>query len=261
MRRLYIGQILFPPKCAGCRERLDVFSEPFGASDAFCVNCRADWEKEKLSACPSCRVAAIECTCRPDILDKKYIDCISLVKFGRAQSVDALIYSLKKRKVAKNFDFASSELAKRFKSYEKNTDRDLSGAIFTSVPRKRRSIARFGFDHAKILARQTAEKLGHPYEELIMRVGHSKDQKKLSRSDRGKNVKGSFGLAIEGKINEKTVVLVDDVVTTGSTALECIRVLRDGGAKHIVLLSLSHAAEKKKAKRKRLRGRKNAKKD
>ena len=183
------------------------------------------------------------------------------MKFGRTQSVDALIYSLKKRKIAKNFDFASSELAKRFKSYEKNTDRDLSGVIFTNVPRKRRTIAKFGFDHAKILARQTAEKLGRPYEELIMRVGYARDQKKLSRSERSQNVKGNFELAIEGKLHEKTVVLVDDVVTTGSTALECIRVLRNGGAKHIVLLSLSHAAEKKKAKRKRLTGIKNTKKD
>ena len=113
MRRLFIGQFLFPPKCAGCRERLDVFDSNFVGDEAFCKSCRTEWEKEKLSACPSCRVAAIECTCRPDILDKKYIDCISLVKFGRTQSVDALIYSLKKRKIAKNFDFASSELAKR----------------------------------------------------------------------------------------------------------------------------------------------------
>ena len=187
MKRLFIGQFLFPPKCSGCRERLDVFADQFGSNEALCKNCRAEWEKEKLSACPNCRVAAIECTCRPDILDKKYIDCISLLKFGRTQSVDALIYSLKKRKIAKNFDFASSELAKRFKTYEKNSDRDLSDAIFTNVPRKRRTIAKFGFDHAKILARQTAEKLGHPYEELIRRVGNAKDQKKLSKSERSKN--------------------------------------------------------------------------
>ena len=261
MRRTFLGQLLFPPKCVSCRERLDSFDSEFGSDAAFCRNCRAEWEREKLEACPTCRVAAIECTCRPETLDKKYIDCISLVKFGRTHSADALIYSLKKQKVAKNFDFAASELAKRFTTYAKNTDRDLSDTIFTNVPRKRSSIASFGFDHAKILAEETAKKLGRPYDELIMRVGLGKDQKRLTKSERSKNVKGSFRLGIVGKLNEKTVVLVDDVVTTGSTAIECIKALRDGGAKNIVLLSISRTAEKKKAKRIVLRSRKNAKKD
>ena len=260
MKRLFLGQLLFPPKCAGCHERLDALDSEFGSDQAFCRDCRSEWEKEKLNACPGCRVAAVECTCRPELLDKKYIDCISIVKFGRTQSADALIYSLKRRKVAKNFEFASSELAKRFKTYEKNTDRDLSDVIFTNVPRKRSSIAKFGFDHAKILAEMTASALGLPYEELIMRVGSGKDQKKLTREQRSKNVKGNFELSIQGKLNEGTVVLVDDVVTTGSTAIECIRVLREGGAKNIVLLSLSRTAEKKKARRKRLKGRKTQKK-
>lgn len=261
MKRAFLSELMFPPKCVGCSERLSSFEDSFDGGYAFCINCRAEWEREKLNACPTCRVAAIECTCRPEILDKKYIDCVSLVKFGRAQSVDGLIYSLKKRKIRKNFDFASSELAKRFLTYSEKTERDISDAIFTNVPRKRTSIARFGFDHAKILAKMTAKKVGHPYEELIFRRGDGKDQKKLTLKERSENVKGSFELAIEGKINEKTVVLVDDVVTSGNTALECIKILRAGGAKNVVLLSIAHASEKKKAKRKRRAGRKNSKKD
>ena len=259
MKRAFLSELLFPPKCVGCGERLDSFEDTFDGGYAFCVNCRAEWEREKLNACPTCRVAAIECTCRPEILDKKHIDCISLVKFGRVQSADRLIYSLKKTR--KNFDFASTELAKRFLTYAEKTDKDISNAIFTNVPRKRASIARFGFDHAKILAKMIAEKSGYPYEELLMRTGNAKDQKKLTLKERGENVKGNFELAVEGRINEKTVVLVDDVVTTGNTAHECIRVLRAGGVKNVVLISIAHAPEKKTAKRKRRAGRKNSKND
>ena len=261
MKRAFLSELLFPPKCVGCGDRLDSLEDTCDGGYAFCINCRAEWEREKLNACPACRVAAIECTCRPEILDKKHIDCISLVKFGRVQSADILIYSLKKRKLRKNFDFASTELAKRFLTYAEKTDKDFSDAIFTNVPRKRSSIARFGFDHAKILAKMTAEKAGYPYERLLMRRGNAKDQKKLTLEERSKNVKNNFELAVEGKINEKTVVLVDDVVTTGNTAHECIKVLRSGGVKNVVLLSIAHAPERIKARRKRKADRKNSKKD
>lgn len=261
MKTSMLSQLFFPPKCVGCKKRLDIFDEDFNDSRAFCVDCLERWEKEKLDACPTCRVAAVECTCCPDILDKKHIDCISLIKFGRTQSADALIYSLKKQKIAKNFEFASNELAKRFCDYEKSCTKDISDAIFTNVPRKRSTIFTYGFDHARLLAKMTASKVGYPYKELIGRVGRSKDQKMLTGADRKKNVKGKFELSVCGKITERTVVLVDDVITTGSTASECVKVLREGGVKNVVILSLSHAAEKKKAKRKRSKERKNTKKD
>ena len=261
MRSFILGQLFFPPRCVGCRRRLDIFSKDFEDSSAFCDECLKMWEKEKLDPCPTCRVAAVECTCRPEVLEKKYIDCISLVKFGRTQSVDSLIYSLKKKKISKDFEFAANELAKRFLDYKDNCTRDISDAIFTNVPRKRSNVSQYGFDHARILAEMTAKKVGHSYEELILRIGFSRDQKKLTKSERRKNTRGSFELAIDDEIVEKTVVLVDDVITTGSTASECIKVLREGGVKNVVLLSISHAAEKKKAKRKRQRQIKNSKKD
>lgn len=260
MKSNVLGELLFPPKCVGCGERRSIFEKTDDFDYAFCPKCRAEWEKEKLSACPTCRVAAVECTCTPSLLDKKHIDCISLVKFGRTECVDRLIYSLKKKKTAKNFDFASSELAKRFLSYADKNDVDLSDVIFTHVPRKRSSITRYGFDHAEILAKESARLAGCSYEELIYRIRGGKDQKKLSYAERRKNIAKSFGVAIEGDINESCVVLVDDVVTSGNTAHECIKILRGNGVKRVVLLSIARAPEKKVAKRKRTL-RKKSKKD
>ena len=227
--------------------------------DAFCDECRAEWEREKRTECPTCRVAAVECTCTPDVLDRKHIDCISLVKFGRTQSADRLIYSLKKRKNARNFAFAASELAKRYLSYADRNGVNACDVIFTHVPRKRASITRFGFDHAEILARSAARVVGCSYDELIRRIRDGKDQKKLGFTDRRRNVAKSFELAIKGELSEKCVVLVDDVVTTGNTARECIRVLRENGVKKVVLLSIARAPEKKVSKRKRAKAKKSKK--
>lgn len=251
-----LAELLFPPKCVGCGARLEIFDNNPGA---FCDNCRADWETDKQSACPTCRVAANECTCAPAALDKKHIHCISLVKFGRTECVDRLIYSIKKRRITRSFDFAADELAVRLDAFRKTSDLDLADAIVTHVPRKRASIVEHGFDHAQILARMTAEKSGYKYESLIRRVRGGKDQKKLTSKERGKNVKGSFEPSFVGEPMPSVVILVDDVVTTGSTAEECIKSLRAVGVKNVVLLSIARASEQKKAKRKRRMSKKSKK--
>lgn len=259
MKRNFLGDLLFPPKCVGCGERMSVFDGEADEMGAFCENCRAEWERDKLLECPTCRVAAVECTCTPSVLDRKHIDCISLVKFGRTESVDRLIYSLKRRKSSKNFSFASDELAKRFVTYADKEGLSASDVIFTHVPRKRATITRYGFDHAEILAKETAACVGGRYERLLVRVRDRRDQKKLGIDERAENVSGAFKLAPNTVIASDYVVLIDDVVTSGNTARECIRVLKNSGIKKAILLSIARAPEKKVAKRKHVQTKKSKK--
>ena len=253
MRRSFLSELLFPPKCVGCKERLDIFDGKRRDEDAFCPKCRAEWEREKLESCPSCGVAAIDCACCPSTLKRKYIDCIALIKFGRTLSADRLIYTIKKRRIQKAFSFASDELAKRFKGYCHRYNLDLSEAIFTNVPRKASSVARYGFDHAKLLSEMTAKLTGNEYAELLVRRGRSRDQKKLSGEERRRNVEGKFAVAPNTDLKGKTVVLVDDVVTTGNTAYQCIRALRKQGVSKVVLLSIARAPQKKRPRRRKRR--------
>lgn len=253
MGRSFLSELLFPPKCIGCKERLDIFDEKRRDEDAFCPKCRAEWEREKLDNCPSCGVAAIDCACCPPTLKRKYVDCIALIKFGRTLSADRLIYTIKKRRLQKAFSFASDELAKRFKVYCYRYNVDLSEAIFTNVPRKASSVAKYGFDHAKLLAEMTAGLTGNRYMELIVRRGRSRDQKKLSGEERRHNVEGLFSIIPDADLKGKTVVLVDDVVTTGNTAYQCIRAMRKQGVSKVVLLSIARAPQKKRPKGKKRR--------
>ena len=250
MKISFFRDLFFVPKCVGCGKRFDILSERDGGREAYCDECRAAYEREKLESCSGCGVAAIECTCAPKPLEKKYIDCISLVKFGRSMCVDRLIYALKKRRNDKNFEFVSDELAKRFLSFSYQSGVEPTAVMFTSVPRKESSIDKYGFDHAERLARMTAGKLDSEYSELLIRVSDGKDQKKLDLGKRQKNVMGRFAIAPSVDIDGRTVVLVDDVVTTGSTASECIKALRDAGAAKIILLSISRSAPKAVARRK-----------
>ncbi|MGI6721756.1 MAG: ComF family protein [Anaerovoracaceae bacterium] len=63
------------------------------------------------------------------------------------------------------------------------------------------------------------------------------DQKSLSKEERNKNVRGAFSFA--GDLTGRTVVLIDDISSTGSTLRECIRVLRNSGAQEVVVIVLA----------------------
>lgn len=63
------------------------------------------------------------------------------------------------------------------------------------------------------------------------------DQKPLSAENREKNVAGAF--YYEGDLTEKTVILIDDIISTGSTVRECIRVLKSNGANRVIVLVLA----------------------
>lgn len=246
----FFRRLFFVPRCAGCGARFNIFNNDGGELMSLCKTCRASWEREKLNSCSTCGVAAIDCVCAPKIIEKKYVDCIALVKFGRAAAVDRLIYTLKRRKIDRNFQFASSELAKRFLVYLRKHNIDPSDVVFTNVPRKISSIYRYGFDHAELLSRISAKMSGCEYDELLVRVSDGRDQKKLGADKRAENAKGRFELFDDRSLKGRIVVLVDDVVTTGNTANECVKLLRSKGASKIVLLSISRAPEKQIARRK-----------
>ncbi len=260
MKNNFISELLFPPGCVGCNKRFDIFDSKYKDNDAFCPECRADWEREKLESCPSCGVAAVDCECSPEILNKRYIDCIALVKFGRTLCADRLIYTLKRKNHKRAFTFACEELARRLAAYENRYNIDLSGSIITNVPRKKKSITVYGFDHGRELALGVAALSGCEYKPLISRVGRGKDQKKMSPDERRCNASGKFKPTDElYELTGQTVILVDDVVTSGNTALECIKVLRAQGAEKVILLSIARTPERRVSRRKRRKS-KNAEK-
>ncbi len=241
----FVKNLLAPPRCAGCGERMGAFDD-FGAA-AFCDTCRIKWERAKRSMCSGCKLENVECVCDSKAIKGTRI--LSLIKFGNSMSCDRLIYSLKRRHNKRFFDFAVDELYKRIRAEEKLIMTDLSSAIFTNVPRSLHSKSSFGFDHAQLLAISLAERMGGDYRSLLVRRWGGRAQKKLGGEERKRNVKNRFAFNVKEDIKGKTVILVDDVLTTGATAAECIKVLRENGAYEVMLLIIARS-EKKKRKNK-----------
>jgi predicted amidophosphoribosyltransferase len=111
--------------------------------------------------------------------------------------------------------------------------RGLGAEAVTWVPGRRRDARRRGFDHAEVLARGVACRLGLPAAGLLRQASVRRDQAGLTAAQRRLNLAGAF----DGRRFERPVVLVDDLVTTGATAAACAAALRGAGVPSVEVLA------------------------
>lgn len=110
--------------------------------------------------------------------------------------------------------------------------------LVTFAPRRPQAVRSAGFDQAQELAKEVARGLNLPIETLLIRRGRSRPQRALSAEERIRNVRGVFCPA--RPLSGETVLLIDDVVTTGASVRECARILKGAGAQRVYVLTLAH---------------------
>jgi ComF family protein len=113
-----------------------------------------------------------------------------------------------------------------------------SGEILVPVPLHRTRLWRRGFNQSALVARELSRRLGlrsDPF--LLRRLKRTPPLKGMSPLQRRKTVAGAFKVTDKEKVAGKTIILVDDVLTTGSTAEACARALRRAGAARVELIS------------------------
>lgn len=111
--------------------------------------------------------------------------------------------------------------------------------IITSVPLYPSRQKWRGFNQSELLAKLFANKLGLKYENTLKRIRNTKPQMKLLASERKRNIKNAFELAVSNQLSDVSILLIDDVWTTGSTLKECCYVLKRGGAKIVWALTIA----------------------
>jgi ComF family protein len=96
-----------------------------------------------------------------------------------------------------------------------------------------------GFNQSELLARGIGRKWGLPVRKTLRRRRFTSAQAGLSNTERRKNVAAAF--ASRCRVEGQRVLLIDDVLTTGSTAAACARALRDAGAVRIAIATVARA--------------------
>lgn len=99
-----------------------------------------------------------------------------------------------------------------------------------------------GFNQAQVMAEEIARIKGINLEDsVLVKTKNVPPQTFLEFEEREENVKGAFRVVAKERIERKTLILVDDVYTTGSTVKECSLVLRKAGAREVRVLTLAQA--------------------
>ena len=124
----------------------------------------------------------------------------------------------------------------------------LEGGAFTAlipVPSSEKKIRKRGYNQAELLARQAAGELGLPlWTDSLIKTKETASLRLSTGQERRSILEGAFCVPENAceKVRGADILLVDDVVTTGSTADACAQALRDAGAKSVCVLCFASAA-------------------
>ncbi len=109
--------------------------------------------------------------------------------------------------------------------------------VVTAVPASHFPALRRGFAHVERLAEQFCRAAGLTYRQVLVRVREGKQQKSVPHRLRAENVRGSFAADEGCELSGKSILIIDDIKTTGATVNECAGVLKKAGAARVEVLT------------------------
>ena len=237
----FLGRFVYTRKCAACSELMSYDRD----AEAFCAECRAKWEMAKVEECKRCGKAVCECVCMARALEASGALCHhKLVKYSlKSPVVHHTIMYIKKNKNHRVTDFLASQLCAVLLADEDLPKLDAENCVVAYVPRSRSAVIEYGHDQSELLAKAIANKMGVYFAPALKRKRRwAVAQKKLNAKQRAQNVKKMFELDSNCKnlIDQKIVLLVDDIVTTGASMGVCASVLIRSGVRLVICLSVAY---------------------
>ena len=243
LKRLLIN-ILFPPKCMACRELLDVEKNAI-ENIALCPDCLARYRIAKAEVCPECNLSAELCLCG---VSKRGIETGDMPKLfyyrvDKESSIQSrIVYALKHENDKRVAMYLADELSVGVLRLMLSNKIDPSDCIYTYIPRRSQAVAEDGFDQGERLAMCVAKIFDSEkcFARVFVRHG-GKEQKKLNANERKANIKSAIKLRKNKirKIQNKTVLLFDDLVTSGVTMSVAKSILKDAGAKAVYCITVA----------------------
>ncbi len=226
-------ETLYPTRCAVCDK----------PGVLLCFGCRQHLAHiDAWKACPRCGAAwgYLECTeCNPVSLAAFGIDTLPF-----ASCRNALLYNDATKRIVNVYkDQGEQRLAKEMAHLMAplvSPEILASIDVITYIPATRTAFDRRGFDHGFLLATHVGEEVGRPVASVLARPRTS-DQRALGNRGRIANMQEAFQTTPHAPVAGKTLLLIDDVMTTGATLIDASRALRAAGARQVHVITFAHA--------------------
>jgi ComF family protein len=111
--------------------------------------------------------------------------------------------------------------------------------VIIPVPMYLKKKRRRGFNQSEEIAKLISVSTGIPLSTTLIKTKETKPQMDLNRKERTENIKNCFAVKNKEEVENKTILLLDDVYTTGMTMDECAKVLKENGSKEVWGLSVA----------------------
>ncbi|MCL5410717.1 MAG: ComF family protein [Patescibacteria group bacterium] len=211
-------EIFFPKRCVNCGKI---------ALHFVCPVCVQNIEKVKTSTCPVCgKISQFGKFC-PNCKKAELGGIITAARY-EIGPIKEMVHHLKYSGMTSLAEMLGELIVERL---EREMPR--GNIVVVPVPLHRKREFSRGFNQAELIARYISKRLNISGGMALSRVKNTESQVKLSGDLRKKNLIDAFACTDEELILGKTVLLVDDVTTTGSTLIECAKILKQNGAKKV----------------------------
>jgi competence protein ComFC len=228
--------IFFPKFCVNCKKM----------GDYLCPNCFTYLSYEVSNICLVCIKPSYDGLIHPKCHKKNSVEG-SFTGLVFNKTAKKLVYKLKYKPYI--FDLASflgdllyesliqkeefNKILKPFGLAQGGQVQD--DIVLVPIPLSSKKFKKRGYNQAEILAKELAKKFDLKVCNYLIRVKETKSQVGLNKKERKENLKGAFELNIRYSANfkDKRVILVDDILTTGSTFSEAAKVIKNNGAREV----------------------------
>ena len=204
-----LTDFIYPPRCISCFKVVE-------HNTLVCKECAKDFETRK------------------NYIDFHAFDfdCRSLYKYDG--SVKGVINCIKFKHSLTICKKVGNLLAEEAQRLHQNTPFDL----VVYVPMTRKAKAKRRFNQAEVFARIISKQLGLKFEKnVLIKIRETKPQKSLKAAERRTNLKGAFKVTKD--VDGKSILLVDDIVTTGATLKENAKMLYKAGARRVTAITFA----------------------
>lgn len=223
----YIADLVFPISCLICWKE----------GCFLCDNCQPKLSRMEKQLCLSCQKPAPYGKTHPDCLTRNTVDGAVAALNYKDPHVRKIIETFKYNFVSDLAVPLAAAIAETLTS--ENLDDFFSDFIIVPVPLHSQRFNWRGFNQAELLASALAEKLKIKIDnKLIHRNKFTRPQVELSAEERQRNMDNAFNLV--GDAANKKILLVDDVVTSGSTAAELAKLLKRAHASEVWIVTAAH---------------------